>query len=134
MKGCGCLFSSRPSPLRSFQSGQILGLVGQRTLLAPMEQNLCTRYWKFFLPNSNSSKLWTFPIPFGGDLLITIIVQTTLTFIITSYAVSVDLKNGPKWCLFGISVIPQKFSCRCCNRIFKYFRSYKPAFTPFSFS
>lgn len=67
--------------------------------------------------------LWSWP-PFGGDLLVTIIVQTTLTFVISSFLISLDLKNGPKWIFPCIQILPQKIPSKCCKVPYRWLRPY----------
>lgn len=73
---------------------------------------------------THTHQLWKFPLPLGGDLLITIIIQTFLTFVLLCFFVTLDVKRGPEWCMCGIKVPGQKLPSKCCRGPYEFFRPY----------
>lgn len=84
--------------------------------------------WISFKPGDDiphNYTLWEFPVPFGGDLLVTIAIQTFLTFLICSFLVSLDLKNGPWW-FPGVTVIPMSGPSSDTSLLRKYYHMIRP--------
>jgi len=79
--------------------------------------------WATYHGGTNTTwGLWQGPFAFGGDLLLTVVAQTCLTFTILSFLVSWNRKNGDWW--FGVKVVTQKLPSKCCAPIFKWTRPY----------
>jgi len=80
--------------------------------------------WSIYHAGSNRTYgIWEYPpFPFGGDLLVTIVLQTLITFLILSLVVSFDRNRGPDYCLFGIKLTTQKLPSSCCAPLWRWIR------------
>jgi len=80
--------------------------------------------WATYHGGTNKTvTLWEMPA-FGGDLLITVIIQTLITFSLLCYLCSLDRKNGPKWIFPCIKIYTQEVPSGKFETFFAWTRPY----------
>jgi len=90
--------------------------------------NFAIGYIQYKAGTNETIGLWSFdPTPYGGDLLITICVQTFLTYLISGFLISKDLEEQPNWMtrVFGILLEPLLIESEKGAQYYKYVRTYK---------